>query len=94
MERAAELGAHLAKRLEALKEKHALVKEVRGKGLMAGIELDRPGKDVAARCAERGLLINCTAVTFIRFLPPLTVTREELDRGVEILDGALAEEKG
>ncbi len=94
VERAAELGGHLAKRLEALREKHALVKEVRARGLMAGIELDRPGKDIVARCADRGLLINCTAVTFIRFLPPLTVTREELDRGVEILDGALAEENG
>lgn len=93
LERAEKVGNYLTERLTALKEKYPFVRGVRGRGLMVGIELDFEGKEVANKCIERGLLINCTAGTFIRFLPPLTVTEEEIEEGVHILDSVLGEKK-
>ncbi len=93
LENAKALGNYLLERLMALKEKYPFVREVRGRGLMVGIELDFEGKEIANKCIERGLLINCTASTFIRFLPPLTVTKKEIDEGMDILDSVLGEKK-
>lgn len=75
---------------EALK-KLPEVKSVRGMGLMIGIELEtKTAKDVAAKCVENGLLI-LTAKTLLRMLPPLVITDEEIDKGMEILKRVLAE---
>jgi acetylornithine/succinyldiaminopimelate/putrescine aminotransferase len=65
------------------------VKEVRGLGLMIGIQLDRPGAGVVERCEKRGLLINCTANTVIRLLPPLNVKEKEVRAALAILKEAL-----
>jgi len=89
IERAELLGKYLLGKLSELKEKNKLVSDVRGKGLMLGIELSIPGKEIVKECASRGVLLNCTAETFIRFLPPLTVTEEEIDTGINVLDGVL-----
>lgn len=89
IERAELLGKYLLGKLSELKEKNKLISDVRGKGLMLGIELSIPGKEIVVECASRGVLLNCTAETFIRFLPPLTVTEEEIDTGINVLDGAL-----
>jgi len=89
--RVMQLGALLSGLLDELAESCDCVVEERGVGLMRGIELDRPGKDIVTRCQEKGLLINCTAERFVRFLPPLTVTEEELRRGVQMLGEAIAE---
>ncbi len=67
------------------------VKGVRGKGLMIGIELDCPGKDIFTRCMESGLLINCTQGTVLRLAPPLIVTESELSEGLDILLDVLRE---
>jgi acetylornithine/succinyldiaminopimelate/putrescine aminotransferase len=56
---------------------------------MLGIELDRPGRPFVAAALERGLIVNCTAETVIRLLPPLTLTAAEADEGLEILEGVL-----
>ena len=93
LEKAETMGSYLQKKLMALKEKYSFIKDVRGRGLMVGIELDFEGKEVANKCIERGLLINCTSDTFIRFLPPLTVTEEEIDEGLNILDSVLGEKR-
>lgn len=77
---------HFWKRLEGLKKKYPFIKELRGKGLMIGLELDREGKGVVMDCLQRGFLINCTRDTVLRFLPPLIVTPGEIDRLVEALD--------
>ncbi len=61
------------------------VKDVRGAGLMIGIELDRPGKDVFTACMERKLLINCTQETVLRLAPPLITPDELLQKGTDIL---------
>jgi len=61
------------------------VKDVRGKGLMLGIELDGPGKDIFARCLARGLLINVTQDTVIRIAPPLVIEDGLLAKGIDVL---------
>ena len=91
VKKAEDIGDYLLQKLREIKEKHSFVVEVRGRGLMSGMELNFEGKDIVRRCLERGLLINCTAETFIRFLPPLIVTREEINEGVAILSSVLGE---
>jgi predicted acetylornithine/succinylornithine family transaminase len=71
--------------------KLARVKEVRGAGLMLGIELNNPGKDVFQKCMERGLLINVTQETVIRLAPPLIVPDDLIAKALDILIGALKE---
>jgi acetylornithine/succinyldiaminopimelate/putrescine aminotransferase len=70
------------------------VKEVRGEGLIWGIELDRPAAPVVAAALERGLLINRTAETVVRLLPPYVITAAEIDEGVAILEEAIAVSTG
>jgi len=77
------------KGLSQLQDKFPAIKEVRGLGLMWGLELDQEGAPVVGACRERGLLINCTQGNVIRLLPPLIVGMEELDRGLGILAEAL-----
>ncbi len=79
-------------RLTKLRKKHAVIKEVRGHGLMIGIELTKPGAGVVSRCMKKGVLINCTHDTVLRFMPPMTVTKAQIDRGIDTLDAALAVE--
>ena len=79
-------SAHFMNRLEGLKKKYSFIKEVRGKGLMIGMELDREGKGVVMDCLKRGFLINCTVETVLRFIPPLIITPPEIDRLVKGLD--------
>lgn len=81
-----ELGRHLAAGLNRLKDRYSFITDVRGKGLMTGFELSSPGKELVSECFRRGLLINCTNENFIRFLPPLTVSAEELDSALGILE--------
>jgi predicted acetylornithine/succinylornithine family transaminase len=83
-----EIGDHFLARLTAL-EGRGGVRQVRGMGLMLGAELDRPGASIVARCLADGLLINCTADRVLRFLPPLVITRAQVDEGFTILERAL-----
>ena len=83
-------GEYLQKQLAQFQTKFAIIKEVRGLGLMWGLELNQEGAAVVAACRERGLLVNCTQGNVIRLLPPLVVKMEELDRGLAILAEALA----
>jgi acetylornithine/succinyldiaminopimelate/putrescine aminotransferase len=79
-------SVHFLGRLGELKKKYSFIKDVRGKGLMVGLELDREGKGVVTECLKKGFLINCTNETVLRFIPPLIVTREEIDLLVQALD--------
>jgi acetylornithine/N-succinyldiaminopimelate aminotransferase len=85
-------GRHFMKRLEQLKDKHSFIKVVRGKGLLIGMELDVPGKDIVSACLKEGFLINCTMDTVLRFMPPLIITMEEIDQLVDAL-GAIFEKR-
>lgn len=83
-------GEYLERRLHSLADRHPMVKEVRGKGLLWAIELDRAAAEEAVRlCLEEGLLANNVKPTALRLMPPLTITEEELDRAVEIVERVL-----
>jgi acetylornithine/N-succinyldiaminopimelate aminotransferase len=84
------LGGYFLEGLRGLQKKYSFVKDVRGKGLLVGMELDFPGKDVVTSCLREGLLINCTMDTVLRFMPPLIITEEEIDRLFQALDGIFA----
>ncbi len=84
------MGAYLAKKLEGLKNKHHFIKEVRSIGLIFGVELNIKGEDIYRKCLHEGLLINCTQDTVLRIMPPMTVTRLQIDKAVSILDKVLA----
>ncbi len=86
----AKKGEHLERRLHSLADRHPMVKEVRGRGLLWAIELDRAAAEEAVRlCLEEGLLANNVKPTALRLMPPLTITEEELDRAVEIVERVL-----
>ena len=89
VEKAEERGNYFRQQLEKIKEEFHLVKEVRGKGLMVGMELYSGAREVVKECRERGLLINCTAGETLRFLPPLIVQKEDINRALEILAESL-----
>jgi acetylornithine/N-succinyldiaminopimelate aminotransferase len=82
-------GAYLRERLQQLRAAGRRVRDVRGAGLLVGAELDGPGATVVDACREAGLLINCTAEKVLRFSPPLIVSREEIDRAVDIVERVL-----
>ena len=82
-------GAYFRGQLEALRSRFPFIKEIRGRGLMAGMDLAIPGKQIVLDAMADGLLINCTHDTVLRFLPPYIVTEKEIDRAVRILQKAL-----
>jgi acetylornithine/N-succinyldiaminopimelate aminotransferase len=83
------IGARLRERLAGLAAELPMIRQVRGRGLILGIELDRPGRPLVGAALERGLVINCTAETVIRLLPPLTLSAAEADEGLAILEDVL-----
>ncbi|MBI5484127.1 MAG: acetylornithine transaminase [Deltaproteobacteria bacterium] len=91
LNRTEEIGEYLVGELEALGKKHTFVLEVRGIGLMIGLSLTIPGADIVKKGHERGVLLNVTHDTVLRFVPPLTVSKQEIDKMITILDGIFAE---
>lgn len=91
-ERAASIGEDIMAELRSWIGKVPCVAEVRGLGLMIGIQLDRSGADAVVRCEKDGLLINCTAGTVVRLLPPLNVEAPEVEKALGILRRALEAE--
>jgi predicted acetylornithine/succinylornithine family transaminase len=89
--KAAKAGAYMKGKLAALKEKHSFVKDVRGMGLLIGFEMaDNRSAAVMQECEKNGLLVNSVRPNTVRFMPPLTVSNEEIDRAVDIFDRALS----
>jgi acetylornithine aminotransferase len=82
---AAQVGQHLKDRLTARLQGLAGVKEIRGQGLMLGIELDRPCGALLQRCADAGLMVSVTADSVVRLVPPLILTEAEADEMVDLL---------
>lgn len=83
------VGQYMAKSLLELKDRLPNVKDVRGLGLLQGVELTIDGAPVVADCLNRGLLINCTMDRVLRFVPPLIITQREIDRLVDVLADVL-----
>ncbi len=84
-----EVGAYLEKRLDGLAAEHACVKERRGVGLMQGLELDRPVGPVILSALEKGLILINAGTNVIRFVPPLIITKENVDEMIGILETCL-----
>ena len=82
-------GRYLRRRLLEMKQEMPVIAEVRGVGLMIGVDLAQGGKDLVSACLEKGLHINCTHETVLRIMPPLNITREQLDEGLDILADAM-----
>lgn len=90
MENAKEIGAYLQSKFEEYKAKYPnLIKKVRGRGLILGMELTRPGREIANECLDYGAIINCTAGNVLRFVPPLNITKAHVDELISVLDKVL-----
>ncbi len=86
LENAKKIGKYFVSELNKLKEKHKIIKEVRNLGLMIGVELTIPGKDIYEKCLEKGLIINCTSENVLRLMPALNITKSQIDEGLQIID--------
>ncbi len=86
---AKKMGDYLFTSLSKLKEKYKFIKEIRGLGLMWGIELEKPGKSIVEFCFSKGLIINCTHDVVLRLMPALNIDKKKIDLGIKILDNAL-----
>ncbi|MDH3973819.1 MAG: acetylornithine transaminase [Deltaproteobacteria bacterium] len=91
LENCTNMGEVLEGELLKLKDKYPYIKEVRGKGLIYGMELHREGAEIVNKALSEGLLINCAAGTVLRFLPPLIIKEEEIKQMISILDNVLEE---
>ena len=83
-------GMYFKEKLLELKSRHAIIEDVRGMGLLLGMKLKIDGAPIVRQCMQDGFLINCIQERILRFIPPLTISREEIDQLVECLDGVLA----
>ena len=90
LENCLNMGNYFVRGLEALQKRFSFIREVRGKGLMIGMELEIEGSKIADSCMQEGLLLNCTAYKVLRFVPPLTVKKNEIERGLDILEKVFA----
>ena len=89
-----ETGAYLHSKLRQLQQRTPQIAEVRGLGMMAGLQLTTSADEPVQRALERGLLINCTHDTVIRLLPPFITTKAEVDEALENLAAVCAEVQG
>jgi acetylornithine/succinyldiaminopimelate/putrescine aminotransferase len=87
------VGGYFRMQLMDLARHFGFIKEVRGFGLMIGVELDFPGKQIVLDCMEKGLLINCTHGTVLRALPPYILTEQDVDRAVTVLKAVFKKAK-
>ena len=85
------MGVYLSEKLNLLKATYPVIKDVRGMGLMFGVELNIEGKQIVEKCIERGLLINCTHEKVLRLMPALNITKNEIDKAIKILEEVLKE---
>jgi acetylornithine/N-succinyldiaminopimelate aminotransferase len=85
-----QMGKYFIKGLETLRTKFSFIRQIRGKGLILGVELDIDGNKIAETCMQEGLLLNCTAYKVLRFVPPLMIKKNEIDRGLDILEKVLS----
>lgn len=90
-ENAKEMGTYLKDKLNTLKDKYDFISDVRGLGLLVGVELTMEGGNIVDKMREKGVLINCTAGNVLRIAPALIITKEDIDVMVEKLDEVFSE---
>lgn len=88
-QQAAETGAYFKEKLTQMKQEIDVVKEVRGIGLLLGMELTIPGAGIVQEMLEKGFIINCTQGNVLRFIPPLIITQAEIDQMIEALTSVI-----
>lgn len=86
LENCRRVGAHFLSKLREVQKKFSFVQDVRGRGLILGLELKMDGAEIVKEMMKRGFLINCTMNRVLRFLPPLIVTEEEVDQMIGALE--------
>jgi acetylornithine aminotransferase len=91
LERVSKMGDYLCGQLARLKQHHPVIMSVRGRGLLVGVTLSRPGAPVVSACMQRGYLINCIQENVLRLAPPLIIRRDQIDGLVQCLDAVLTE---
>ena len=84
-------GEHFLKKLRGLKRKHKSISAVRGMGLIVAVDTSADCFEIVGKCLEKGLLVNCTSATTLRFVPPLTIRKSEINKAVGILDEVFSE---
>jgi acetylornithine/N-succinyldiaminopimelate aminotransferase len=84
-----EVGSYFRMRLTELAKRYSFIREVRGYGLMIGVELDIPGKQIVLDAMEEGLLLNCTHDVVLRMLPPYILSEQDVDRAITVLNRVL-----
>ena len=93
VERAEKIGRYFKAKLEELQAKHSIVKEVRGLGLMLGMEFRYDVRNIIRKTMEKGVLILDAGRTVVRFLPPLVIDKDQIDKAVAVLDEVIGEEQ-
>jgi len=83
------MGDYFSERLNGLKKRHGVIKEIRGVGLIIAVELEIDGAPVVNACMEKGFLINCVQEKVLRFVPPLIITKDDIDLFIDAFDDIL-----
>lgn len=89
LDNALHTGAYFQEKLRALQNKHAMISEIRGRGLILGAQLKCPGRPMVEAALKQGAIINCAGGDVLRFVPPLIVSRQDVDALMEILHKVL-----
>ncbi len=90
LEKSRENGAYFKKKLNLIKDNNSVVKDVRGLGLMLGMELNIKCSKIVEEMIEKGIIINCAAGNVLRFVPPLVITKAQIDTVTSALDNILS----
>ncbi len=91
LENCRRMGRYLIEELGKLKNKYPhLIKDVRGKGLLTGMELNIKGEEIVLGCIKKGIVINCTMERVLRFLPPLDINQIDIDTLIDTLSEILS----
>jgi acetylornithine/succinyldiaminopimelate/putrescine aminotransferase len=93
LERVSRVGAYLHERLESLGRRYAAVQEVRGRGLIQGLQLSIPARPIVEQALADGVLFNSTQDTVLRFLPPFLLQEKHVDKGIRVLKRLLGKSK-
>ena len=93
IENSEKMGKLFREGLEKLKEKHTIIREIRGKGLMIGVELKFEVKDVLMNLMKEGVLMLYSGRNILRILPPLVISKEDITKVLETLDIVLTKEE-
>ncbi len=91
IENAERMGIYLINKLKTMKDKYPIIKDVRGRGLIIGVELNIEGKELVEKCLGAGLILNCIGTNVIRIVPPLIINENHADEALAIFEKSLVD---